>query len=177
VLDLEGIAAHKGSAFGGFDGPQPSQEMFENMLALQLHQLTMLNQQPVWVEDESRRIGSVNLPAGLWDQLRTAPLYFLDIPFDERLSYITSGYGKYQKEKLLYSIVRIQKRLGGLETRNAINHLLDDNFRDCFAILLRYYDKFYLKSLHTRDNPEQVLRNIAVPEIHARKIARLLKDI
>jgi len=153
MIDLEAIAGHRGSAFGAIAGVvQPSQEMFENRLALQLMQHAGQN---IWLEDESQRVGHVNIPHELWKQMRASQVYFLEIPFEERLQYIVAGYGKKDKEKLINAIIRIQKRLGPLETKTAINHLLEDNISDCFAILLKYYDKQYKKGLLER-KPEQV---------------------
>lgn len=153
IVDLEAIAGHRGSAFGAIAGVvQPSQEMFENRLALQLMQHAGQN---IWLEDESQRVGHVNIPHELWKQMRASQVYFLEIPFEERLQYIVAGYGKKDKEKLINAIIRIQKRLGPLETKTAINHLLEDNISDCFAILLKYYDKQYKKGLQER-KPEQV---------------------
>ncbi len=148
IVDLEAIAGHRGSAFGAVAGvEQPSQEMFENRLALQLIQH---QQETIWLEDESQRVGHVNIPHELWRQMRASQVYFLDIPFEERLQYIVAGYGKKDKDKLVSAIMRIQKRLGPLETKTAINHLLEDNISDCFAILLKYYDKQYNKALQER---------------------------
>ncbi|HLO69347.1 MAG TPA: tRNA 2-selenouridine(34) synthase MnmH [Flavipsychrobacter sp.] len=153
IIDLEAIAGHRGSAFGAIEGvEQPSQEMFENRLALQLMQHAG---QSIWLEDESQRVGHVNIPHELWKQMRASQVYFLEIPFEERLQYIVAGYGKKDKEKLINAIIRIQKRLGPLETKTAINNLLEDNLSDCFAILLKYYDKQYKKGLLER-KPEQV---------------------
>ncbi|MEO5783060.1 MAG: tRNA 2-selenouridine(34) synthase MnmH, partial [Ginsengibacter sp.] len=87
VIDLEGLANHKGSAFGGIgEKDQPSQEMFENVLALQLHANTIpdKNFRPIWLEDESQRIGKLIIPNAFWEMMRESPVYFLDIPFKER---------------------------------------------------------------------------------------------
>jgi tRNA 2-selenouridine synthase len=92
--------------------------------------------------------------------MRTSPVYFLDIPFEERLKFLVDTYGTFEKEKLADSIERINKRLGGMETRNAKTFLLDDNISECFSILLKYYDKFYLKGLHNRKNYESLLNII-----------------
>jgi len=159
VLDLEDIANHKGSAFGGLGKTaQPSQEMFENKLALQLSYLGTTT--PVWVEDESRRIGDLNLPADLWNTMRSSPVFFLDIPVEKRLEYIVQEYGKFKKEELVATVMRIRKRLGGLATKNVINHLLEDNITEGFRILLQYYDKFYGHDLHNRNNVDTLLTTI-----------------
>lgn len=159
VVDLEGLAHHKGSAFGALgELPQPKQEMFENLLALELSAIPP--SQAVFLEDESQRIGNLTIPLALWQQMRQAPVYFLDIPFEERLDYLTTEYGLFEKEKLVNAIMRIQKRLGGLDTKMAINHLLEDNAKESFRILLKYYDKGYAKGLQNRENWEALLNKI-----------------
>ncbi len=164
IIDLEGLAHHKGSAFGALgEQPQPKQEMFENLLAGALTE--HVNNQsgenrPVFLEDESQRIGNLTIPNPIWLQMRNSPVYFLDIPFEERLKYLTEEYGGFEKEKLVNAIIRIQKRLGGLETKTAISHILEDDAKECFRILLKYYDKGYTKGLQNRENLPALLNKI-----------------
>ena len=168
VIDLEAIASHKGSAFGSIGMPkQPSQEMFENNLAIELLHYSQLSthRSPIWLEDESQRIGAVNIPAAFWKNMRQSPVYFLDIPFEERLIHLVSEYGNCDKAILSAAIERISKRLGGLETKNALTALAEDKIKECFAILLRYYDKHYLKGLHNRENLEQLLTKISCEKV------------
>lgn len=179
VIDLEGLANHKGSAFGALgEKPQPGQEMFENILAQALAQSTVGSGQLakrselptancplptahcIYLEDESQRIGNLQLPMPLWFTMRKAPVFFIDISFEKRLDFITADYGKQEKEKLAEAVVRIQKRLGGLETKNALRFLQEDNLRGCFRILLSYYDKWYEKGLHNRENISSLLNKI-----------------
>lgn len=174
TIDLEALAHHKGSAFGALgELPQPKQEMFENILAGKLSDVSNKatdekgasadnDQQSsvIYLEDESQRIGNLQIPMPLWYNIRKCPVYFLDIPFEERLNYLTEEYGKFEKEKLVNAIIRIQKRLGGLETKNAINHLLENNHKECFRILLTYYDKWYKKGLYNRENLTALLNKI-----------------
>jgi tRNA 2-selenouridine synthase len=178
VIDLEKLANHKGSAFGAIgEAPQPTQEMFENLLAINLFEVGRKNYEvrksedllasyllphtsAVWIEDESQRIGKLIIPNSFWENMRTSPVYFLDIPFEERLKFLVDTYGAFEKEKLADSIERINKRLGGMETQNALTYLLEDNINECFSILLKYYDKFYLKGLHNRKNYDSLLNII-----------------
>ncbi|WP_407524509.1 tRNA 2-selenouridine(34) synthase MnmH [Lacibacter sp. MH-610] len=172
VIDLETLAHHKGSAFGNIGmPPQPSQELFENKLALELHRKA---NRCIWVEDESQRIGDVNIPIVLWKQWRQQPLYFLDIPFEERLKHITEEYGKLERERLVNSIIRIKKRLGGLETKESINALIEDRVEDCFRILLRYYDKWYLKGMNNREQLETLLQKIPCESVTISNYQKLL---
>ena len=191
VLDLEGLANHKGSAFGALgEKPQPSQEMFENMLAEALaviqsqmtgervdannDQATAINNSTIWLEDESQRIGNLQIPMPFWENMRSSPIRFVDIPFEKRLDYLTIEYGRFEKEKLVNAVMRIQKRLGGLETKNAVNHLLENNHKECFRILLTYYDKWYLKGLHNREEVKALLQTIPCNDVDAVSITNIL---
>ena len=174
VIDLEALANHKGSAFGAIENmPQPGQEMFENLLGEALfvagYSLSggsdsgTINDQrstSIYLEDESQRIGNLQIPMPLWYTMRKAPVFFMDIPFEERLNYITEEYGKQRKDYLNDAIQRIQKRLGGLETKNALNFLEQDDYKECFRILLTYYDKWYHKGLYNRENISTLLNKI-----------------
>ena len=145
IIDLEKMAGHKGSAFGNLDRHiQPKQEMFENELAMAL---ASAGSAALWVEDESQRIGLVNLPGAFVRRMRESKLIFIDIPFERRLEYILAEYGSCSHESLEAAIIRIKKRLGGLNTKNAIEYLKENNLKECFKILLVYYDKLYKKAL------------------------------
>ena len=152
IVDLEGIAGHRGSAFGRIGLPeQTSVEMFENKLALEISNIeTRYPDKTIWIEDESQRIGSVSLPHSLWEKMRKSLVYFIDIPFEKRLAYIVGTYGKLDQKELAAATIRIQKKLGGLETKTAIDYLKNNDLESCFYILLKYYDKLYLKSLKSR---------------------------
>ena len=178
VIDLETIASHKGSAFGGIGMPeQPSQEMFENMLVELLVSQTMKNDKIVWLEDESRRIGKLNIPPSFFTTMRSKPLVFLSIPFEERLANIVSTYGACSKNDLIEAIERIQKRLGGLETKNAINFLEENALVSCFRILLNYYDKCYIKAMSGRENIKTQITTIESDAVDVKANAALLFDI
>ena len=167
IIDLEGLAHHKGSTFGNLGQPvQPSQEQFENLLAQSLYKIST-SKSYIWIEDESRRIGLVNIPPQLFEQIRKSKLYFLDISFTQRLQFILMGYGKFEKDKLMSAILRINKRLGGLETKTAINYLIEDDVESSFKILLTYYDKLYLKGAYNRENAETLIHTIEVPTVDA----------
>jgi tRNA 2-selenouridine synthase len=175
VINLEGLAHHKGSAFGNIGMPaQPSQEQFENKLALALAAMAK-TAKPIWLEDESQRIGDLNLPLNLWKQMRKTQVFFVDIPFEERLKHIVLEYGKLEKERLVNAVIRIKKRLGGLETKEAVNALIEDRIEDCFRILLTYYDKWYSKGLHNRENLEALLHKIPCKTVQESNINQLLQ--
>jgi len=167
VIDLEGMANHRGSAFGALgQSAQPFTEMFENQLAIALWKYGQTEETnnlasknaAIWLEDESIHIGSVGIPKPFWQQMRNSPLYFLEIPFEERLKNVVIDYGEFPKEKLVECILKIQKRLGGLDAKNAINFVENGDLEAAFSILLKYYDKMYHSSLHKRDNIQTNMR-------------------
>ena len=176
VIDLEGLAGHKGSAFGNIGLPkQSSQEMFENKLAVEiLKTIYTFSKKEIWLEDESQRIGTVNIPQVLWNHIRTCPVYFLDIPFEERLNYLVETYGKLDVVELGEAIKRIQKRLGGLETKMALQYLDEENLKECFSILLKYYDKQYSKGLQNRPDPKPTVVTVETNAVNDIKNAELL---
>ena len=164
VIDLETLASHKGSAFGALGmKEQPSQEQFENDLCSNLLKFYEVRNgafhQPksIWIENESQRIGLVNLTNIFYASLQYAKVYVLDIPFESRLDFITENYGKFEKEKLIEGVYRIQKRLGGLDTKRTVEFLQENNIREAFRILLSYYDKLYLKSSEEKKRKEIVI--------------------
>jgi tRNA 2-selenouridine synthase len=168
IVDLEGLANHKGSAFGGIDqGEQPTVEQFENRLHMEISKLN--RDKSIWVEDESHNIGSVKIPMPFFDQKRNASLYFMDIPKEERAGHLVSEYASCNNDELANSIHRISKRLGGLREQQAINYLKNENYFEVAMITLAYYDKYYLRSMKKWD-PGKVIR-IELPEVNHRQNA------
>ncbi len=93
VLDIEAIARHRGSAFGGLPVPQPTQIDFENRLAISLLKLQHTNRsKSVVVEDESRHIGKVYLPASFFTPMRSSEIVWVDEPFATRIDNIFKDY-------------------------------------------------------------------------------------
>jgi len=177
VIDLEGLANHKGSAFGALgQNEQASQEQFENNLARAL--LNISSQHPYfWIEDESQRIGTNMLPITFFKNMRNSICYFIDIPFDARLQFIAQAYGKFAVADLIAATLRIQKRLGGLETKTAVNLLVENNIEGAFSILLKYYDKVYLKNIEAAAIPKFKTEKIVASEVHSIHNAGLIMHL
>jgi tRNA 2-selenouridine synthase len=96
VLDLEELACHKGSVLGVLpDSPQPSQKMFETRLLVALHGLDP--QRPVYVEAESRRIGSIHLPNELLETLRAGACINIEAAFAARVDFLLRDYDYFLK--------------------------------------------------------------------------------
>ena len=127
-IDLEGMANHRGSAFGRRIQGQPSQIDFENQLAIALLKLPFENAQQLFLEDESRSIGSVSIPKEFHESMTTSPIAMLEESMAVRVEtiykdYIYSNFQDFQdsdadtaqqnfSEFLLGSLQRIQRRLG-----------------------------------------------------------------
>lgn len=174
VIDLEEIAHHKGSAFGGIGNTaQPTYEQFENNLFWQMHQMD--RSKPIWLEDESIKIGSVQIPNSLYKKMYEAPVFFLEIPREERAKFLTAEYANCDKTALAVAIQKISKRLGDLNTRKALEWLEKDNFYKVVVIALSYYDKSYKEVLSHR-NPELVYV-LELKNTNHRKNALILKEI
>lgn len=142
VIDLEGLAFHKGSAFGTIGiYDNCSQEQFENNLAKEWN--SMDPEKRLWLEDESHSIGKKIVPEALWSQMREANVIKVEIPFSNRLKYIIEEYGQCQVEELIAATNKIKKRLGGLAYKETIEHLENGNISAAAEILLAYYDKSY----------------------------------
>lgn len=149
VLDLEKIASHRGSAFGSIgQAAQPSNEAFENVIAMEL--VKMDPQKPIWLEDESRMIGTCKIPDNLFHLMQSAPHYYLDKPFEERVSHLVSEYGNFPVESLVEATERIARKLGGQRTKETVQLLQNGNIESAFKLLLEYYDSSYIYNMKKR---------------------------
>lgn len=171
VVDLEKLANHKGSAFGGIGLPkQPSVEQFENDLFEDFRHFDF--SRPIWVEDESHNVGYVKIPINLFRQMREQTLLFLDIPVHERALLLVEEYGNCPREELANSIRRIYKKLGGLMAKNALQYLDEDNYAAVAEIALFYYDKSYITGMRSRD--ESTVFTLKLDDTNAEKNARII---
>ncbi|PLX07588.1 MAG: tRNA 2-selenouridine(34) synthase MnmH [Marinilabiliales bacterium] len=156
VLDLEGIANHKGSAFGSIGcKPQPTPEQFENNLFWEFKELDC--SKPIWLEDESSNIGHVAIQRKLFLQMREANLFFLDIPKEQRAKHLIDDYDVEHLEPLANAINRISKRLGGEKTKKALEYLENHDFFNVAILCLDYYDKYYYKGMMKRDSEKIII--------------------
>jgi tRNA 2-selenouridine synthase len=149
VVDLEGLASHKGSAFGSIgQPPQPSSEHFANLL----HKEITANdgRQIIWLEDESKNIGSVFMPDGFFYNMRESPVIAIIMDAETRMHRLLREYSTHSKEELIRSVMKISKRLGGDKTRESVESIESGDFTRAIEITLGYYDKTYLYGLSLR---------------------------
>jgi len=149
VIDLEDLAQHQGSSYGSMNKlVQPSQEQFENDFATQLYRAAV--EKPIWLEDESITIGKRFIPNALFHQMREAHLINVKIPATKRVEFLVNEYGQLDKEFLTECTLRICKRLGPEQTKNAILAIEEGRMADFISLVLVYYDKTYRTGLSKR---------------------------
>ncbi len=180
-IDLEGLANHKGSAFGYNVTPQPTQIQFENTLAIALLQHEEASRSPLLVEDEGRNIGGVHLPKSLYENLCTMPIVVLDQPLERRIeisldAYVGEKLPAFQrqlgeeaglaafKEDLFTNLAKIKRRMGPQRYAMASSHLTaafdvlektasTSGFEPLIEMLLtQYYDPMYDYQLSKKES-------------------------
>jgi len=151
VVDLEGLAHHKGSAFGALgQKKQGTNEQFENDLIYEWLSLDL--SKPIWLEDESHSIGSNWIPYELFDLMRTAKVIKVELPKQERINRLVKEYAGFDVKFLEECILRIGKRLGGQHVKSALESLKNGQLDAVADITLTYYDKSYSFGLEQRTN-------------------------
>lgn len=158
VIDLEGLARHRGSLFGGL-GPQPSQRSFESALAMKLAALDPAR--PVVVEAESSRIGAVNLPPQLWAAMRGAPRLRIEAPLAARARYLARAYDDMTAAP--ETMVAVIDRLRPLHPRDRIELWQQqarngDHVALAEGLMTAHYDPRYGRQRARHDLAEVVLQ-------------------
>ncbi len=181
MIDLEGVAKHRGSAFGGHIQPQPAQIDFENSLAFALIQKLHLGCKYLIFEDEGKNVGRRYLPQPFFETIAHSGLVILETPLDERIEitfneYVKDAQNRYQKfygkeegiqqwaRTIQSSIDRIQRRLGGKRhkeitelfeiacKKQQIDHDLSKHKQWIQPLLKDYYDPMYDYQIKKREN-------------------------
>ena len=142
VIDLEGLAHHRGSSFGGLgQPPQPTSEHFENRLVAQL--VALRDQGPIWLEAESAQIGRCRIPIPLWHRMQEAPVLEITRPLPERLTRLVRLYGGLGQAELAQATERIARRLGPQRTALALAAIEAQDWAGAAEQMLDYYDRCY----------------------------------
>lgn len=173
IIDLEALACHKGSAFGALGQPQqPSGEQFENSIHAALYSFDL--NKPIWIEDESQRIGRVIIPKTLYLHMQNAQLYHLEVNLDTRIQRLIREYTGFNPADLCAAVEHISQRLGGQTASIVKKQIMEGDFYAAITAVLRYYDKTYRHASSRRDP-----RKIAHISIHTqspRQIAEMLME-
>ncbi len=171
-IDLEGLANHRGSAFGPTATQQPTQINFENTLAIELLKKEASGCKSLVIEDEARNVGSLGVPQALFEAMQASPLVMLEVSQEDRNKVSIEEYildtqksfdevygvesgAKELSNHLLNSLEKIQKRLGGVRYQQAREQMqeaiilwqktgsVEEFVPIVKTLLLDYYDPMY----------------------------------
>ena len=155
VLDLEGLASHRGSLLGRVkDTPQPSQRMFETLVNDELQRFDPAK--PVYVESESSRVGNIQLPAELWKRMTEAPQIPITAPRQSRAQYLLKGYTHLTEDitDLNKLIAGMTRRHGHERTKNWQLLIDAEAWGDlAYELLETHYDPAYDTTLQRHQRP------------------------
>jgi tRNA 2-selenouridine synthase len=150
TLDLEDLAAHKGSVLGALPGrPQPAQKHFETLLWTHLQRFDTTR--PIYLEAESRKIGSVFVPEPLIVAMRRSACVLIDASRDARLDFLIRDYGYLGDDvQLLQRNIQRLRELQSRETLTRWQTLAEERaFPVLFGELIdQHYDPLYRRSQH-----------------------------
>ena len=183
TIDLEGLARHRGSLFGGLGGDgQPHQKLFESRLMAALDGLDRTR--PVVLEAESSKVGDINLPPVLWRAMLAAPRLILTAPRPDRARYLLEAYGEITRDRdaLAGLIARLPPHHGRERIALWRSQALEGRHADLAEGLMEFhYDPAYVRS--SRGHDHATLAEVSLPDLSpdsrqtaAGTIARLLED-
>ncbi|MGA2823369.1 MAG: tRNA 2-selenouridine(34) synthase MnmH [Bacteroidales bacterium] len=173
ILDLEKLACHKGSVFGGFGQPnQPTNEQFENDIFGAWGNIDP--SKLVWIEDESRMIGNVSIPDPLFEQMSRAVMIEVKTSREQRIRRLVDEYSKVEKQNLQNAVLKISEKLGGTNTKTALTAINAGDFETVTGLVLSYYDKTYNHSVLRRENQE--IRSVFIESDDPIKNATLILE-
>lgn len=182
VLDLEGLAMHRGSVLGAVPGhPQPSQKAFETALVTQL--LRFDPQRPVFVEAESRKIGRIHLPESLIDTLRRSPCFVIEATRSARIAYLLHDYAYMADDpSLLQTCLDALQSVHSKETLSRWRTWAADGALDALLteLLERHYDPLYARSQNSHfaglSTAPRMVTDSLDPEPLRRMAQQILKE-
>lgn len=145
VLDLEGLAAHRGSSFGriGIETPQPTQPEFRALI--QASWPTFDRDRPVWIEDEGPHVGRLWVPTEITSAIGTATTVRVELPLGDRVARLTALFGRADPADLIDATQRIRRRLGNGRADRAISHFHARRPEAAIRVLLEYFDEGYAR--------------------------------
>jgi tRNA 2-selenouridine synthase len=179
VLDLEALAAHRGSLLGALPGQdQPSQKYFESAIWAALTRFDP--QRPVFVESESKKIGALRVPDALITAMRASACIRLEVPLAARVQLLTEDYVHF-----LHDPETINRQLGylttlrGSETISAWQALASQRaWPELVAALLEeHYDPAYFKSLARNYAPSPTDLSFHTDDLSATGLQQLARTI
>ena len=164
VVDLEGLANHRGSLLGSM-GLQPNQRRFETLLHAKLSELDP--NRPVYLEAESNRIGSVNIPPALWQRLSGATVVEITLPIAERVLLLLENYRHFLEDPgFLSSLLKPLERLRGRSLIETWHKQIAQRLWPDFvtSLLENHYDLCYRRPGSPNSNYQSPAGRIALTD-------------
>ena len=179
VLDLEALAAHRGSVLGHIPGlTQPSQKAFETQLWQQLEAFDP--NRPVFVEAESRKIGRCHIPDVLMACMRKSPYIEIALPLKDRLGLLLEDYAHLGQDipLLLYQL----EKLRPLHSKEIFEHWRElargQNLLGLFEHLItEHYDPLYRSAQARNFNTTQNIQTIQLPDLSTQTLKQLALNL
>lgn len=177
VLDLEGLANHRGSLLGREPGsPQPAQRLFESRLNTCLQSFDLAR--PVFIESESNKIGQIHIPSALWASMRQASRISINAPFEARVAFLQRDYRHIieKSDNLMQLLSGLRQRYSA-EIFNKWNEtIIAENWNGFVeAILKTHYDPSYARSMASR--PLTDILSLTATRLDENDIMRLAKEV
>jgi len=179
VLDLEALAAHRGSLLGALpDQPQPPQKSFESAI---WHALTRFDPaRPVFLESESKKIGALRVPDALIAAMRASPCVRLAVPLAARVQLLTEDYAHFLHDpELINSLLAHLVPLRGRDTVLAWQTLANQQAWEQLvsALLAQHYDPAYFRSLSNNYPPTPTDLSLSTADLSSGSLQQLARDI
>jgi len=155
VIDLEGLASHRGSVFGHIGLPHRSQKQFEFELVKELEKI--VEQKTMMIEAESQRIGRIVLPEFILDEKEKGIVIHIEDRMDRRVNHIMEDYRPFEfSEEIALGVNKIKKRLP-TDVKIRIEETLESQqYEQLFELLLEhYYDPKYTFKNDDYDQSEE----------------------
>ncbi len=155
-IDIEGMAGHRSSVFGGIGLEQRTQKSFETQM---FHRIIELENSPyVIIEGESRKVGNLHIPDNIFSQMRGGRFIYIDTPLERRVSIIRKEYARFNEhERVVETVNSLRMKLGNKKCDELIE-LYNSGMIDQFIeiLLLDYYDPLYKHSLENYEYISEV---------------------
>lgn len=167
VIDLEGMACHRGSIFGQIGLEPSNQRMFNLLLGEEL--LRYQNEPYVLIEGESSRIGKVVIPERFYQHKEISPQLFIDLPIDERVKIILADYSPDDyHDEFIDSFSRIKRRIHTPVSKKIAQALEERDYPEVVKnLLIYYYDPHYSYSSTYSDDLITLIEEESVEDAKA----------
>jgi len=179
VLDLEGLALHRGSVLGRLpDQPQPAQKWFDSLLLQRLQQLDP--SRPVYVEAESKKIGSIALPIALFDAMHASPCLKIEVPMAVRVAGLLEDYRHYvDNPELFIDHLKPLYKFHGAEKMEQWSKMIRGGELDAMVaeLLTLHYDPSYMRAITGHYTQLEQAENVMLDDLSGDALKRVAQQL